>query len=39
MRVIVDGLNARGLRGDFWVDAREARLRVCNALASPGRQG
>jgi hypothetical protein len=38
MRVIVDGLNARDLRGDFWIDAWEARLRFRNALASRGRQ-
>jgi hypothetical protein len=39
MRVIVDGPNARDLRRDLSVDAREARLRVCNALACRGRQG
>jgi hypothetical protein len=38
MRVIVDGLNACDLRGDFRIEAREARLRFCNALACRSRQ-
>ena len=37
MRVIVDGLNARGLRGDFWVDAGPGQYYRQDANCGPAR--